>query len=73
MDVGRFVERFRRAVELTLDSEVRFLRKEAFVAGYSGVVRRLNAPGRGNAIPTNLLARLLDGLEMVRKTMLRWV
>ncbi len=71
-DLERLVEGFRQAAELMLDSEVRSLRNEAFVAGYSGVVRRLNTPGRGNAVVTNLLARLLDGPGIVRTNMLRW-
>ena len=71
-DLERLVEGFRQAAELMLDSEVRSLRNEAFVAGYSGVVRRLNTPGKGNAIVTNLLARLLDGPGIVRTNMLRW-
>jgi 5-(hydroxymethyl)furfural/furfural oxidase len=72
VDLERLIEGFRRAAELMLDSEVRSLRNEAFVAGYSGVVRRLNTPGKGNAIVTDLLARLLDGPAVVRTNMLRW-
>jgi 5-(hydroxymethyl)furfural/furfural oxidase len=72
VDLERLVEGFRRAAELMVDSEVRSLRNEAFVAGYSGVVRRLNTPGKGNAVVTNLLARLLDGPGVVRTNMLRW-
>jgi 5-(hydroxymethyl)furfural/furfural oxidase len=72
VDLERLVDGFRRAAELMLDSDVRALRNEAFVAGYSGVVRRLNTPGKGNAILANLLARLLDGPDIVRTNMLRW-
>ena len=72
VDLERLVQGFRQAAELMSDYEVRAFRNEAFVAGYSGVVRRLNAPGMGNAILTNLLARALDGPAIVRSNMLRW-
>lgn len=71
-DRERMVEGFRRAAELMLDDEVRSLRNETFAAGYSRVVRRLNEPGASNAAITKILARLLDGPSIVRKTMLRW-
>ena len=71
-DRERMIEGFRRAAELMLDDEVRALRNETFAAGYSRVVRRLNEPGASNVVVTKVLARLLDGPSVVRKTMLRW-
>ncbi len=71
-DFERMTEGFRRAGELMLDTEVRALRNETFAAGYSRVVRRLNEPGASNAVVTKVLARLLDGPAIVRRTMLRW-
>jgi 5-(hydroxymethyl)furfural/furfural oxidase len=72
VDLERLVDGFRRAADIMLDTEVRALRNEAFVAGYSAVVRRLNTPGKTNVLLTNLLARLLDGPDIVRTNMLRW-
>lgn len=71
-DLDRMIEGFRLAAELMLDREVKGLRNEAFAAGYSRVVRRLNKPGGTNALVTALLARLLDGPAAVRKQLLTW-
>jgi 5-(hydroxymethyl)furfural/furfural oxidase len=71
-DRDRMVEGFRLAAELMLDKGVRALRNEAFAAGYSRVVRRLNRPGLTNAVVAEILARFLDGPGPVRNAMLRW-
>jgi 5-(hydroxymethyl)furfural/furfural oxidase len=66
------VEGFGVAAELMLDREVVALRNEAFAAGYSRVVRKLNEPGFRNVVVTKILAALLDGPGFLRQNILRW-
>jgi 5-(hydroxymethyl)furfural/furfural oxidase len=68
----RMNEGFGLAAELMTDPDVVALRNEAFAAGYSRVVRRLNQPGLANVVITNLLANMLDGPSFIRRLMLRW-
>jgi 5-(hydroxymethyl)furfural/furfural oxidase len=71
-DFARMADGFALAVELLEDPAVRPLRHEAFAAGYSRVVRRLNAPGAVNAALTRVLAALLDGPGPLRHAMLKY-
>lgn len=69
-DVERMTAGLRLAVELMDHDAVAPLRHEVFIAAYSGVVRRLNAPGRGNAALAGLLGVLLDGPSPLRRATL---
>jgi 5-(hydroxymethyl)furfural/furfural oxidase len=71
-DVDLMVEGFETACKVMLDDEVRTLRHETFAAGYSGVVRRLNKPGPLNVGLTNILSKLLDGPDLLRRSLLKW-
>ena len=71
-DFDRMVDGLRLALELIQDPEVRPLRHELFAAGYSRVVRRLNAPGATNAVVTHALAAVLDGPAPVRRTLIKY-
>ena len=71
-DYARMLRGFELACELMGDEAVRALRNEAFSAGYSRVVRRLNRPGSANVIATTLMSRVLDGPNVVRRQMLKW-
>jgi 5-(hydroxymethyl)furfural/furfural oxidase len=70
-DFSRMVHGLGLALELMQDEAVRPLRHEAFSAGYSRVVRRLNQPGRANVLATRLLASLLDGPDPLRRLMIK--
>lgn len=59
------------ACSLMASREVRRVRNEVFASGYSGVVRRLNGPGRTNALASQALAVLLDGPDALRRSVLR--
>jgi 5-(hydroxymethyl)furfural/furfural oxidase len=59
------------ALELMQDETVRPLRHELFTAAYSETVRRLNQPGFVSALGAGVLARVLDGPEIVRHLILR--
>jgi 5-(hydroxymethyl)furfural/furfural oxidase len=71
-DMERMVAGLRLALELLEDSEVRALRNELFAAGYSATVRRLNEPGLRNVVLTKMLADILDGPPVVRRSVIRW-
>jgi 5-(hydroxymethyl)furfural/furfural oxidase len=71
-DMELMVEGFETACQVMLDDEVRSLRHETFAAGYSGVVRRLNTPGPVNVVLTNILCKLLDGPDLLRRSLLKW-
>lgn len=70
-DRKRMIDGLRLAVELMRDDEIRPLRNEVFAAGYSRVVRQLNRPGRVNAVMSRFLGELLDGPDMLRRSMIR--
>jgi 5-(hydroxymethyl)furfural/furfural oxidase len=72
VDRDRLVEGFGLAAEFMRDSEVRALRNESFAAGYSRVVRRLNAPGLANRAVAEALGRVLDGPDLLRRLMVRY-
>lgn len=69
-DVERIAAGLRLAAELMEHAAITPLRNEVFVAAYAGVVRRLNAPGRRNAVFAHLLGTLLDGPPPIRRAML---
>lgn len=70
-DAERMRVGLRLALDLMDDDAVRPLRHEMFAAGYSATVRRLNRPGMSNAAIAQVLARLLDGPAIVRRTTIR--
>ncbi|HXO09941.1 MAG TPA: GMC family oxidoreductase N-terminal domain-containing protein [Solirubrobacteraceae bacterium] len=59
------------ALQLMRDDDVRAVRHELFTAAYSETVRRLNRPGRFNALRTGLLAAALDSAGPVRHGLIR--
>lgn len=71
-DFERLAYGFGVACELMRDNEVRSLRNETFSAGYSRVVRRLNRPGMMSVITTELVKKVLDGPDAVRRNLLKW-
>jgi 5-(hydroxymethyl)furfural/furfural oxidase len=71
-DFERIVAGLRVALDLLQDSAVKPLRHELFAAGYSRVVRRLNKPGRTNAVMTRGLAAVLDTPDPIRRTILKY-
>lgn len=71
-DFERLVDGVRLALRLMRDDAVRELRHELFAAGYSPVVRRLNAPGAANRQLTRLLAAALDGPDWLRHGAIRF-
>jgi 5-(hydroxymethyl)furfural/furfural oxidase len=70
-DFARMVGGMELAVRLMQSPDVLALRHELFATGYSRVVRRLNEPGMLNAALTRLIARVLDGPDVVRRSILR--
>jgi 5-(hydroxymethyl)furfural/furfural oxidase len=71
-DLERLVDGLSLAVDLMCSKAVVATRNELFAAGYSRIVRDLNRPGLRNLILTRLLAALLDGPDVLRRTILRW-
>ena len=71
-DRNRLVDGLALAAALIQDEGVRELRNEAFAAGYSRSVRRLNQPGLANTVIAQLLARLLDGPDALRHALIKY-
>jgi 5-(hydroxymethyl)furfural/furfural oxidase len=71
-DRERMIRGVDLAVRLMQDDRVRSVRNEAFAAGYSRSVRRLNRPGVVNAVTAQVLARLLDGPDPLRRALIKY-
>lgn len=71
-DFERLLAGYELAADLMLSPEVRAIRNEAFAAGYSRVVRRLNQPGLVNIVAANTISAMLDGPTLLRRSMLKW-
>jgi 5-(hydroxymethyl)furfural/furfural oxidase len=69
-DYQRMVDGLRLAVDVMQDDIVRGSRHEAFAAGYTSRVRRLNKPGVTNVLITRLLSGLLDSSDALRRVMI---
>ena len=71
-DFDRLLCGFEVACEVMAHKAVRDTRHEAFAAGYSRTVRRLNRPGLVNKLTTLGIASLLDGPSALRRPIIKW-